>query len=117
PIKLQTETRNGNIKEHWVDTAGNMKTATLSIPSHDIYKITLNDDYIFPESKYRDNFLYAKGLFSNAKKIKLKLLKDIPNPEFNEIYISPKIRFNNTYDKFLFGFNIKNQSFFDQKFL
>jgi hypothetical protein len=27
------------------------------------------------------------------------------------------VRFNNTYDKFLIGFNFKNQSFFDQKFL
>ncbi|VEE08232.1 Uncharacterised protein [Chryseobacterium gleum] len=56
-------------------------------------------------------------MFSNAKKIKLKLLKDIPNPEYNEIYISPRVRFNNTYDKFLLGINLKNQSLFDQKFL
>jgi hypothetical protein len=51
------------------------------------------------------------------RKIKLKLIKDIPNPEFNEIYINPRVRFSNTYDKFLIGFNFKNQSFFDQKFL
>jgi hypothetical protein len=117
PVKLQTETTEGDKKEYWVETEENEKTKTFSIPASDIHKITLNDDYIFPESKYRDNFLYAKGFFSNTKKIKLKLIKDIPNPEFNEIYISPRVRFSNTYDKFLIGLNFKNQSFFDQKFL
>ncbi|WP_228414828.1 aminopeptidase [Chryseobacterium sp. G0201] len=117
PVKLETETKEKEKKEYWIETDENEKTKMFSIPALDIYKITLNNDFIFPESKYRDNFLYAKGFFSNTKRIKLKLIKDIPNPEFNEIYVSPRIRFNNTYDKFLIGFNFKNQSFFDQKFL
>lgn len=117
PVKLQTESKEGDTKEYWVETEENEKTKTFSIPAENVNKITLNDDYIFPEANYRDNFLYAKGFFSNMRKIKLKLIKDIPNPEFNEIYISPRIRFSNTYDKFLIGFNFKNQSFFDQKFL
>lgn len=117
PVKLKTENKENNKQEYWIEADENEKLKTFSIPATDIYKITLNEDYIFPESKYRDNYLYAKGFFSNAKKIKFKFIKDIPNPEFNEIYLSPKIRFNNTYDKFLFGVNFKNQSFFDQKFL
>lgn len=117
PVKLQTESKDGDTKEYWVETEENEKTKTFSIPAENVNKITLNDDYIFPEANYRDNFLYAKGFFSNMRKIKLKLIKDIPNPEFNEIYISPRVRFSNTYDKFLIGFNFKNQSFFDQKFL
>lgn len=117
PVKVKTVDQENNKQEYWVEAEENEKMKTFSIPAADIYKITLNDDYIFPESKYRDNYLYAKGFFSNAKKIKFKFIKDIPNPEFNEIYLSPRIRFNNTYDKFLFGVNFKNQSFFDQKFL
>ncbi|NPA09723.1 MAG: aminopeptidase, partial [Chlorobi bacterium] len=117
PVKLQTTSKNGKTTEYWVETEENQKSKNFSIPALDTYKITLNDDYIFPEANYRDNFLYAKGFFSNMRKIKLKLIKDIPNPEFNEIYINPRVRFSNTYDKFLIGFNFKNQSFFDQKFL
>lgn len=117
PVKLQTTSKDGRINDYWVETEENQKIKTVSIPALDIYKITLNDEYIFPESNYRDNYLYAKGLFSNTKKIKLKLIKDIPNPEFNEIYINPRVKFSNTYDKFLIGLNFKNQSFFDQKFL
>ena len=117
PVKLETQTREGERKSYWVETAENERLKTVSLPSESIYKITLNDDYIFPEANYRDNFLYTKGLFSNSKKIKFKLIKDIPNPEFNEIYLNPRIRFTNTYDKFLIGMNFKNQSLFDQKFL
>ncbi|WP_228377911.1 aminopeptidase [Chryseobacterium luteum] len=118
PVRLETQTSEGTAKSYWVETEENERITNFALPaSEDIHKVTLNSDYIFPESKYRDNFLYAKGLFSNAKKIKFKLLKDIPNPEYNEIYVSPRVRFNNTYDKFLLGVNLKNQSFFDQKFL
>lgn len=116
PVKLGTQAKDEEKQSYWVETKEERKM-TVSIPALDTYKITLNDDYIFPESNYRDNFLYAKGFFSNMKKIKIKLIKDIPNPEFNEIYLNPRIRFNNTYDKFLFGINFKNQSLFDQKFL
>ena len=117
PVKLETQTRNGERTSYWIETEENERLKTVNLPSEDIYKITLNNDYIFPEANYRDNFLYTKGLFSNAKKIKFKLIKDIPNPEFNEIYLNPRIRFTNTYDKFLIGLNFKNQSLFDQKFL
>lgn len=117
PVKLESQSKNEEKQSYWVETKEAEKRMTVSIPALDTYKITLNDDYIFPESNYRDNFLYAKGFFSNMKKIKIKLIKDIPNPEFNEIYLNPRVRFNNTYDKFLFGINFKNQSFFDQKFL
>ena len=60
----------------------------------DAEKIVLNSEYIFPETNFRDNYLYTKGIFANQKRIKLKLLKDIPNPEFNEIYINPRMNFN-----------------------
>ncbi|WP_228383973.1 aminopeptidase [Chryseobacterium sp. JM1] len=118
PVKLETKTSEGEKKSYWIETEQDERITNFALPaSEDIHKVTLNSGYIFPESKYRDNFLYAKGLFSNAKKIKFKLIKDIPNPEYNEIYISPRVRFNNTYDKFLLGVNLKNQSLFDQKFL
>ena len=117
PVKLETQTKEGKKNSYWVETVENERLKTVNLPAENIYKITLNDDYIFPEANYRDNFLYTKGLFSNSKKIKFKLIKDIPNPEFNEIYLNPRIRFTNTYDKFLIGMNFKNQSLFDQKFL
>lgn len=117
PLQLETETKSGEQTYFWVETEENEKIKTVTVPAENIYKITVNDDYSFPEANFRDNFLYTSGLFSNAKKIKFKFIKDIPNPEYNEIYLNPRIRFSNTYDKFLIGINFKNQSIFDQKFL
>lgn len=117
PVKLETQSKDGERQSYWIETEENERLKTVNLPAENIYKITLNNDYIFPEANYRDNFLYTKGFFSNSKKIKFKLIKDIPNPEFNEIYLNPRIKFTNTYDKFLIGMNFKNQSLFDQKFL
>ena len=114
PLKIETEKKSGEKITFWKD--GNLqKNDTISVPDNSTNKIVLNDDYIFPESNFRDNYLYTKGIFSNMKKIRFKLIKDIQNPEYNEIFITPRLTFN-AYDKILFGMNFKNQGIFDQKF-
>lgn len=117
PFKLKTITKEGDEKSYWFDTKKNEKISQITLQNDDIYKITLNSGYLFPEKTFGDNFIYTKGLFSNMKKIRFKLLKDIPNPEYREIYINPRVSFSNAYDKFLIGLNFKNSSLFDQKFL
>ncbi len=114
PLKIQSETREGNKNTFW-KSENELSKDSVSIPNKSIYKIVLNDDYIFPETNYRDNYIYTKGLFSNAKKIRFKLIKDIQNPEYNEIFLTPRLTFN-AYDKVLLGLNFKNQGIFDQKF-
>ncbi|WP_228411654.1 aminopeptidase [Chryseobacterium sp.] len=117
PLKLETETSDGKKTTYWYDTKEKQKDFTFSIPQSDAYKITLNDNYIYPEPNFRDNYLYTTGIFANMKKIRFKFIKDIPNPEYNEIYLNPRVSFNNTYDKFVVGLNFKNKSLFSQKFL
>lgn len=115
PVKISSEDYSGKVQSYWYDTSDNKKQGEYLIPRTDVNKIKLNDEYIFPESNYRDNYLYTKGIFANAKKVKLKFLKDIPNPEYNEIYYNPKVTFN-AYDKALLGINFHNKSILDQKF-
>ena len=114
PLKIETENKSGEKLTYWQEGAAGRKD-TAAVPSGNVEKIVLNDDYIFPESNFRDNYLYTKGIFSNMKKIRFKLIKDIQNPEYNEIFITPRVTFN-AYDKILFGMNFKNQGIFDQKF-
>lgn len=114
PLKMETETKATGKTTFWKDGT-EMKKDTFSLPSNQVEKIVLNDDYVFPETNFRDNYLYTKGIFSNMKKIRFKLIKDIQNPEYNEIFITPRLTFN-AYDKVLFGLNFKNQGIFDQKF-
>lgn len=114
PVKVETNTREQQKATYWKEAAGKSKDSIL-VPDNNTDKIVLNDDYIFPETNYRDNYIYTKGLFSNAKKIRFKLIKDIQNPEYNEIFLTPRLTFN-AYDKVLVGLNFKNQGIFDQKF-
>ena len=114
PLKVETEKKSGEKTTFW--TQGNaVENDSISVPENETNKIVLNDDYIFPETNFRDNYLYTKGIFSNMKKIRFKLIKDIQNPEYNEIFITPRLTFN-AYDKILFGMNFKNKGIFDQKF-
>ncbi len=115
PFKIETEEQSGEKQTFWFDTDTSEKIVEYNIPQSNAEKIIINDHYIFPEKNFRDNYLYTKGVFSNMKKIKLKVFKDIPNPEYNEIYVNPRLNFN-AYDKVLFGINFKNSSLFEQKF-
>ncbi|QOW08960.1 aminopeptidase [Kaistella flava (ex Peng et al. 2021)] len=115
PFKLETEEESGQKETFWFDTDDSKETVVYNIPQSNAEKIIINDGYIFPEKNFRDNYLYTEGFFSNRKKIKLKVFKDIPNPEYNEIYVNPRLNFN-AYDKVLFGLNFKNASLFDRKF-
>lgn len=115
PFKLETINRKGEKSEFWFDTDQSQKAITYNIPQANAEKIVVNSEYIFPENNFRDNYLYTRGIYTNAKKVKLKLFKDIPNPEFNEIYLNPRLSFN-AYDNVLVGLNFRNTSFFEQKF-
>ncbi|MGA9212270.1 aminopeptidase, partial [Kaistella sp.] len=115
PFKLETEEESGKKETFWFDTDDSKKIVDYNIPQSNAEKIIINDGYIFPEKNFRDNYLYTEGFFANRKKIKLKVFKDIPNPEYNEIYVNPRFNFN-AYDKVLFGFNFKNASLFERKF-
>ncbi len=115
PFKLETISKEGEKSEFWFDTDHSRKAIIYNIPQANAEKIVVNSEYIFPENNFRDNYLYTKGIYANAKKVKLKLFKDIPNPEFNEIYLNPRLSFN-AYDNILLGLNFRNTSLFEQKF-
>lgn len=115
PFKVETQSKNGEKHEFWFDTDDSTEPKTYNIPQSDAEKIVVNNEYIFPENNFRDNYRYTRGLFANTKKIKFKLFKDIPNPEFNEIYLNPRVNFN-AYDKILMGLNFRNSSLFERKF-
>lgn len=115
PLKVEVLENTGFNKTFWFDTTDSEKSEFYKIPVSEVTKIIINNDYSFPESNYRDNYLYTKGFFSNAKRLKLKLFTDIPNPEYNEIFLNPRLGFN-VYDKLLLGLNFRNSSLFRRKF-
>lgn len=116
PFKLQTINSENKTETVWFDTPSHKGNSTYVIDRQNVEKIIINNHYAFPESNFRDNYLYTKGIFSNAKKIKFKFFTDNPNPEYNEVYVAPKIGWNN-YDKLLVGMKFQNKSLFERPFL
>lgn len=114
PFQLKTIDSQGKEHQYWYDTSSK-KESTYIIPEHQAEKIIINDDYLFPESNDRDNYLYTRGFFSNMKKPKLKLFTDVPNPEYNELYLSPTFKYN-YYDKVLIGLGITNENLLNRPF-
>lgn len=115
PFKIETLNPENEKKVFWFDTDESEEPKIYHIPQSDAEKIVVNSEYIFPETNFRDNYRYTKGFFANQKKIRFKLFKDIPNPEYNEIYLNPRMNFN-VYDRVLAGLNFRNSSLFDRKF-
>lgn len=116
PFKIETLNDKNEATAYWYDTNKKEKPYVYIVPDNNVQKITINDHYSFPESNFRDNYLYTKGIFRNTKKVKFKFFTDNPNPEYNEVYLAPKISWNN-YDKLLLGLKFQNKSLFDRPFL
>jgi hypothetical protein len=116
PFILESQEESGEKKSFWFDTHSQKTAITYQLPVDEAEKITINDDYIFPEANFRNNYLYTKGLFANAKKIKFKLYNDMPNHEYNEVFVTPNLTYN-AYDKLLLGVNFRNKSLLDRQFL
>ncbi|SDE21650.1 gluzincin family metallopeptidase [Riemerella columbipharyngis] len=117
PIPFQAKTIDslGNSKVFWYDTSTKTK-AIYNIPNDKTQLIVLNDDYIFPEINLRDNYIYTTGFFSNMKKPKFKLFTDIPNPQYNEIFVTPTFKYT-YYDKLLIGLSFTNKNLLRQPFI
>lgn len=113
PFQIVGIKDNEVIAKQWY--VSNEKSTYVSFPQGDYDKIELNPDYLFPEFNEKDNYLRTKGLFKNAKMVQFKLYSDIENPEYSQIFMNPKIRWNN-YDKFLLGVRFHNQSLLTQPY-
>lgn len=115
PFKLETHNRSQKTETYWYDSNSQKGVNTYAVPAAGVEKITLNNQYAFPESNFRDNYIYTEGLQHKAKRIKLKFITDNPNPEYNEVFVMPRIAWNN-YDKLLLGLKFQNRSLFERPF-
>lgn len=114
PLQFKVEDKEGDTQFFWLETEKGKKETVYQIDVKNPKKITINPNYIFPEYDFRNNFSEKKWL-GFSKKWKLKFLLDIPNPEYNEVYLRPDFRFN-AYDNFLIGLNFRNYSLISQPF-
>lgn len=113
PFKLEIKDKEGNSKNFWFDTE-KQKQNEYELSENTPKKLVINPNYSFLESNFRNNFS-EKRWFGFNKKLKFRLFTDIPNPEYNEVYLNPDFRYN-IYDELLVGLNFSNSSLVSQPF-
>ncbi len=113
PFKLVGYKGDSIIRSQWYESKGHK--ALYNFPLGEYDKLVLNPGYTLAEFNYRDNYIYTTGFFKNSKKVKPKLYADIENPEYEQVFIVPELRFNN-YDKVLLGAEFSNYAIFNKQF-
>ena len=88
---------------------------TVTVPTKDIDKLSLNYEYLIPEENLRDNWKKLDKKLLN-RPLKFTFLRDIEDPQYNQVFYKPFVGYN-FYDGFLLGPTVYNQALFKKKWL
>lgn len=108
PISLFTLNNDSIVSKQWVINIKNEKTITIARDST-VTKLALNYDKIIPEFNLRDNWKSLKQVLYN-KPLRFGLLKDAENPNYNQVFLTPLLEFENIYDGLTFGLKFSNKT-------
>ena len=86
----------------------------IEIPKLDYDYVAINPEIKIPESSRINNWLYVKSK-SNFKPLRLKLIGDLENPKYMNLYLRPEITYN-LYDGISPGLNILNKGLKNKPF-
>lgn len=105
--------KNRRIKyKQWLE--GIDSTKTVVIPKGDFDRIALNFENSYPEFNSLDNWRkIGKPLLS--KPLRLKLVKDMDDPYYHQLFVQPQIKYN-FYDGALLGLKIHNKPILNRDF-
>ncbi|NRA91090.1 MAG: metalloprotease, partial [Psychroserpens sp.] len=92
------------------------KTKTFTIPRDSTTKFALNYDNTIPEFNLRDNYKTLNGNFLNNKPLQFRLIQDIEDPYYNQVFMMPLIEFNNIYDGLTLGGKFYNKTLLRRRF-
>jgi len=113
PITLYGVNKKDIKFKQWIEPIQNEQT--LKVSSKDIDRLSLNYEYLYPESNLRDNWKKLNKTLLN-RPLKFTFLRDIEDPYYNQLFYKPIIDYN-FYDGFLLGANMYNQALFKKKWL
>lgn len=98
-------------KEMWIAPFDTI--TTIKIPRLDAERLALNNDGIIPEVNRRNNYKGVSKLFN--KPIQLRLLEDVEDPKYNQMFVMPEFRYN-LYDGVSIGPKLYNGTFLPRQF-
>ena len=113
PVPLTALAKNEEIvSENWVEMIQGKNTIT--IPRSGVKKLTLDQKQIIPEVNQRNNYRNFKSLFNRP--IQVRLLTDIEDSKYSQMFLLPEIGFNNVIDGPTLGVTLTNQTLLPRKF-
>lgn len=108
PVSLYKLKNDSIINKLWIENIKDTKTLTIS--KDDADKLALDYKTIIPEYNQRDNYKAIKSAFFGNKPFQFRLLKDIEDPHYNQVFLMPLVEFNNIYDGLTLGAKIYNKT-------
>jgi len=112
PIILYGVKNKNIVFKKWFTGIDSFKT--VKIPRLNIDKVVLNYQNLYPEYNARNNWKKLhKSLFNRP--LQLKFLKDIEDPNYNQIFYNVYGNYN-FYDGFLLGPRLYNETIFKKNF-
>ncbi|WP_242086965.1 metalloprotease [Aestuariivivens sediminis] len=114
PVSLYALNNDSIISKMWVEDITHSKT--LTIPKQEANKLVLNYEKLIPEINLRDNWKSLKGFFFNNKPFQFRLIKDVEDPYYNQVFVLPIAEFNNIYDGITLGMRFYNTALLRKRF-
>lgn len=111
PISLYGLNGQEVVNKTWVEDV--LDTRIIKIPAAGINRLALNYEGTIPEINQRDNY---KGVNSFLDKpIQLRLLKDVEDPRYTQLFLMPEFQYN-LYDGISLGPKIYNSTILPKNF-
>lgn len=108
PVSLFTLDNDSILTKTWIEHINGSKTIT--IPRDEKTKFALNYDNTIPEFNLRDNYKSLNSNFLNNKPLQFRLIQDIEDPYYNQVFMMPLIEFRNIYDGLTLGGKFYNKT-------
>ncbi len=106
PISLYGLRKKDVVSKTWV--LGVNGTKKVKIANENISKLVLDYDQNIPEINRRNNYRNLKWIFN--KPIQFRILQDIEDPRYSQVFFIPEFEFN-VYDGFTLASKFYNKSF------
>ena len=88
PISLFGLQKDSVVSKYWFSDIDTSRTYT--IPRNGERRLVLNYDKKIPEENQRDNWKSLGGFFSSNKKLQFRFLRDVENPDYNQLFYFPE---------------------------
>jgi len=106
PVTINSIKSDSLISSKWIQGFNNEKTIFLKNENQD-YAV-VNFEHYSPEFNRKNNWKSVNKLSLN-RPLKIRFIRDIQDPNYNQLNIMPVVEFQNVYDGFKFGLNFNNR--------